>query len=87
MGFKCVTCGATQADKRVCDAPDCGFRLGRFVIEEEKKLPRWEKLGCATIVAIGLIAAVIVYTPSLNQGVVAFFSRALDGLIRWWFRH
>jgi len=85
MAFRCVTCGATQADKRVCDAADCGFRLGRFVIEQEKKR-RWELLGCATIAAIGLIVAIIVYTPSLNQGVVGFFSRELDALIRWWFR-
>jgi len=87
MAFRCVTCGATQAEKRACDAPDCGFRLGRFIVEQEKRLPRWERLGCLSILALGLIAAVVVYTPSLNRGTLAFFSRALDAVIRWWFGH
>jgi hypothetical protein len=87
MGFRCLTCGATQADKSVCASPDCGFRLGRFVIEPDAKRARWELGGCAVLALLGLIVAVVVYTPSLNQGVVDFFARELDAVVRWWFGH
>ena len=66
---------------------DCDADVLLFIVEQEKKLPRWERLGCAVMIALGLVAVVVVYTPSLNQGSVSFFSRALDGVIRWWFGH
>ena len=87
MPYRCRTCGATQEDKHVCEKPDCGFRIGRFVHLQDMASGRGARGGCIILAILGLAAAIVLAIPSLNHGAVDFFSRLLDGLVRWWFRH
>jgi predicted nucleic acid-binding Zn-ribbon protein len=85
MPYRCETCGNTQEDKaQTCGRPDCGFRSGRFVQLAQTRQARG---GCVILAILGFMIVIVVSVPSLNQGVVALLSQAIDNVIRWGFRH